>query len=127
MPQVGHGIGIAAPLQALLRPKVNLKASDPRALGLRVQNGKIEGHVFSLRDRGCYVVGRKEGADIVVPDSSISRRHCQLLWKGEAIWLEDLASANGTLLNGESVKSKALKAAGPPPGSAVRRCTCGRW
>ena len=52
---------------------------------------------------GEIVVGRAAQADVVLDDSSVSRRHAMLRWHdGECVVL-DLGSANGTLTNGQPV------------------------
>jgi diguanylate cyclase (GGDEF)-like protein len=41
-------------------------------------------------------VGRKEGADLVLGDVTISRLHCRFDWKDGAYWVSDLGSSPGT-------------------------------
>lgn len=51
-------------------------------------------------------VGRNERADFVVPhDEEMSGLHFELTWDGSRCELSDLASARGTVLNGERVAS----------------------
>ncbi|MDM4763284.1 DUF3662 and FHA domain-containing protein [Galbitalea sp. SE-J8] len=64
--------------------------------------------------RGRVVIGRGSDADITVDDTSISRKHVEILWDGERAQVTDLGSTNGSLLNGQKV-SKALL----PPDSIV--------
>ena len=49
------------------------------------------------------VVGRSSEADITLEDGSVSRRHARLEWRGEAWFVVDLGSANGTFVNGERI------------------------
>ncbi len=49
------------------------------------------------------IVGRANDAGLCLQDSSTSRRHVRLFWKGEQLWAEDLGSRNGTLLNGRQL------------------------
>jgi DNA-binding CsgD family transcriptional regulator len=58
-----------------------------------------------------YVLGRCTTCDIVLSDASVSRRHARLMREGESLRVEDLQSRNGTLVNGQPVKS-ALVVAG---------------
>ena len=52
------------------------------------------------------VIGRdSKSADLVMNDSSVSRRHARLLRKNGALMLEDLQSANGTVVNGRPLKA----------------------
>ncbi len=57
--------------------------------------------------RSRTVIGRGTEADITVDDTSISRKHIEILWDGKRGQVNDLGSTNGALLNGQPV-SKAL-------------------
>jgi pSer/pThr/pTyr-binding forkhead associated (FHA) protein len=46
-------------------------------------------------------IGRGQQAEIVLGDSHVSRQHCQALWDGCRVWVQDLGSRCGTYLNGE--------------------------
>jgi hypothetical protein len=49
------------------------------------------------------VVGRSRACDVVLSDLSVSRRHARLICR-DARWIvQDLASTNGTMLNGRRV------------------------
>ncbi len=54
-------------------------------------------------DAESLVIGRKAGADIVVDDASVSRRHARLFAKEGAWFVEDLHSRNGSRLNGQPI------------------------
>jgi len=54
------------------------------------------------------VIGRGSDADITVDDSSISRKHVEVLWDGKRGQVNDLGSTNGSLLNGEKVNKAPL-------------------
>ncbi|HXV77300.1 MAG TPA: FHA domain-containing protein [Candidatus Polarisedimenticolaceae bacterium] len=74
---------------------------------LRVEEGAARGTVFTLSAGGVYVIGR-DGADIAIPDEKVSRKHAEIgLYGPGAYVLRDLASTNGTLLNGKRVQEKA--------------------
>ncbi len=45
-------------------------------------------------------IGRREDNLVHLPDRNVSRRHARLFQKNGAVLLEDLRSANGTLVNG---------------------------
>jgi pSer/pThr/pTyr-binding forkhead associated (FHA) protein len=68
---------------------------------------------------GLNTIGRAPENDVVVPDAYVSRRHCAILvHAGDVCELHDIASKNGTLLNGR-------KLAGPAPlakGDEIRMC-----
>jgi hypothetical protein len=56
------------------------------------------------------LIGRHPACDVVVADASVSRRHARLTFR-DGVWvLQDLASTNGTTVNGERVGRAALRA-----------------
>jgi DNA-binding NtrC family response regulator len=75
--------------------------------------------VFYLRDgaeavtlsRGDeLVVGRSDGADLRLPDGSVSGVHARLsVLESGAVQVEDLDSRNGTLINGERVQRAQVR------------------
>ena len=46
-------------------------------------------------------VGRSADCELTIDDSRVSRQHARLVLEGEQLTLEDLGSANGTLVNGQ--------------------------
>jgi hypothetical protein len=56
----------------------------------------------TLEIEGELVVGR-ENADVVVPDTEMSRRHAVLRAVERGVEVEDLGSMNGTFVNGERI------------------------
>jgi len=60
------------------------------------------------------VVGRAEedGIDLVIPEASISKRHCTFAVDGGAVVLSDCGSTNGTSVNGEAVAAAPVRLAG---------------
>jgi hypothetical protein len=59
--------------------------------------------------RSHTVIGRGSDADITVDDSSISRKHVEILWDGKRGQVNDLGSTNGSLLNGDRVSKAPLE------------------
>ncbi|PTX92164.1 hypothetical protein DB346_24795 [Verrucomicrobia bacterium LW23] len=53
---------------------------------------------------GTHSVGRDEQSYIFIEDASVSRRHAILINRDDNLYVEDLASANGTMLNRERIK-----------------------
>ncbi|MGH9070587.1 MAG: FHA domain-containing protein, partial [Acidimicrobiales bacterium] len=54
---------------------------------------------------GEVTIGRAVSCDISMPeDSFVSSRHARVWRQGDANWIEDLGSTNGTLLNGQVLK-----------------------
>lgn len=46
-----------------------------------------------------YVMGRQDTADIVLPNSTVSRAHARIEWDGGQFFITDLNAANGTFVN----------------------------
>jgi hypothetical protein len=62
----------------------------------------ISGRRLLVAPRGA-TIGRSRDCDIVLEDSSISRRHAELRPGGEGWTIEDLGSTNGVRVNGNTV------------------------
>jgi len=50
-----------------------------------------------------WLVGRKPPCDILYNEASVSRKHCQIVETAEGYCISDLASANGTYVNGTRI------------------------
>lgn len=48
-------------------------------------------------------VGRAEGNDLILAEGGVSRKHARFFLEGEDVMVEDLGSANGTIVNGERI------------------------
>jgi diguanylate cyclase (GGDEF)-like protein len=53
-------------------------------------------------------IGRAPTCEIPIDHESVSRRHARVLRKGDAYWVEDLGSTNGTFVNDERVAALDL-------------------
>lgn len=67
----------------------------------------LQGKRIPLKDG--FVIGRVAGCDLVIADVKASRRHARVLVVGCVVEVEDLESANGTLLNGKPVQRRVLR------------------
>lgn len=54
------------------------------------------------------VIGRDAGADLMLPDNSVSRRHAVIRRTGEGFEIKDLDSTNGTFVAGEQITKAVL-------------------
>ncbi|HMS16249.1 MAG TPA: SpoIIE family protein phosphatase [Planctomycetota bacterium] len=72
-------------------------------------NGR-EVNSLDLKMGASLVVGRDPGVDVVVPERSVSRRHCRVEAHPESVLIEDLGSANGIYCRGELTRGVSLKA-----------------
>lgn len=64
-----------------------------------VSNRVVEGMPLGERT----VFGRSRDADIVLPDTSVSREHAVITGEGPRWYIEDLKSSYGTEVNGETI------------------------
>lgn len=105
-----------------------LMAFDALAVDHVKRTPLIAGIVFPVTGRSGpgqeeILLGRDPSCDVVLPDLSISERHCVIARGAQGFKVSDLESTNGTLLNGLTL---------PPPASrqlcdddllTVGRCT----
>jgi hypothetical protein len=61
-----------------------------------------------LSDAGPCVIGRGAGSDVVISDTAVSRRHAQIIPRGEDLVIVDLGSSNGVHVNGQRVSERVL-------------------
>jgi S-DNA-T family DNA segregation ATPase FtsK/SpoIIIE len=82
---------------------------DGALIDLVVMGGPLMGTRVGLRP-GSYVVGRGPGADVVLADGSLSRRHLEVAVSPDAVEVRDLGSSNGTFLEGVALTApRALR------------------
>lgn len=74
------------------------------SLRLKIEQGQDAGKTFGLKDGGVYVLGRDPASAVRVLDMKVSKAHCEIeVSKADGVWLRDLASTQGTWLNGSAV------------------------
>lgn len=54
--------------------------------------------------RDSLTIGRAEGNDLVLAEGGVSRKHARFFLEGESVLVEDLGSANGTIVDGERIE-----------------------
>jgi sigma-B regulation protein RsbU (phosphoserine phosphatase) len=69
---------------------------------LIIKNSDFQNEKFFLT-RLRTTIGRSARSDICIPDAFASRLHAEIRKEGDAYWLQDLGSANGTRYNGSIV------------------------
>jgi pSer/pThr/pTyr-binding forkhead associated (FHA) protein len=71
---------------------------------LRLQDRHLAGERFNL-DTGEFVLGRSSTCDLVVHNSTVSRRHARIGVTNGSITVTDLGSLNGTYVDGEQIRA----------------------
>ncbi|MBX7147899.1 diguanylate cyclase [bacterium] len=72
-----------------------------------IVKGSRLGQIYAL-DKAEMVVGRSQEADLRIEDIAISRKHFKIYVNNNQVTVEDLASTNGTHVNGSKVTRQAL-------------------
>lgn len=82
---------------------------------LRIKNGVEAGTALTLR-RGTLRVGRSEGNDYQIADTSVSGGHCEVALDAAGnLAIRDLGSTNGTFVEGQRITEALMK-----PGQTLR-------
>ena len=80
-------------------------------LRVRVTNSADVGQAFDLHS-GELTIGREEGSEIQLQDTSVSHNHALLRVHGEDATIDDLRSTNGTKVNGVAIGQQTPLAPG---------------
>lgn len=73
---------------------------------LTIQTGSRSGEAVPF-DR-TIVVGRASSADVVLDDTTVSRRHAVFTWANDECMIEDLQTGNGTFVNSKRLKAPVM-------------------
>jgi two-component system, cell cycle response regulator len=93
--------------------EVRLETGDPRDVverahqhepALIMLEGDLPGQVFRLRT-GRQIIGRRPECDIRVRERAVSGIHAEVIRMRDTVTINDLASTNGTLLNGLRIRT----------------------
>lgn len=71
---------------------------------LIAESGLLDGQRWPVEDD--VHIGRDPDCGIVIPDRQVSRFHTRIYREDDQIWIEDLASKNGTYVNGNQIWDK---------------------
>jgi len=87
---------------------------DDRAIHLRqcklvVLKGSQRGREFIISG-DVIRIGKFEGTDLVLPEDTVSRVHCEIIRDARGYLLRDLQSTNGTFLDGAEVREAYVRA-----------------
>ena len=75
------------------------------SIDLRDKSGAAQRLSFEKDE---IVAGRVEGNDVVLPNSSISKRHTRIERSGEEFFVTDLGSTNGTWVDGRRTTGRTI-------------------
>lgn len=81
------------------------QAAPQRTVTLYLQDGSNRTYVLT---QGSNSIGRGNQVDFRLPDTGVSRRHCDITWDGFDAVLTDLRSTNGTTVNDIPVENWLL-------------------
>jgi len=111
---------VEAPLETPKKPSefeeaedlstVSLETSDATRWLLKVISGPNAGAEFNLQSSSTYILGKDPNlCDVVFQDLSVSRQHARLsVDEEERVFIEDLGSRNGVVVNGDLISEKTL-------------------
>jgi DNA-binding winged helix-turn-helix (wHTH) protein len=70
------------------------------------QTGPLNGQRWLIKES--IIIGRDAECDVVIPDRQVSRYHARLTVSDEGAIIEDLASKNGSFLQGEKISGPVM-------------------
>ncbi|MBV8244787.1 MAG: FHA domain-containing protein [Candidatus Eremiobacteraeota bacterium] len=97
-------LALAAFAVVAFRARAVPSGAEERARQLLVMDVLERGRMRRVEAYTPVIVGRAVEADLLVLDPLVSRRHASLEQEGDAIFVTDLQSSNGTFLNGHRIR-----------------------
>ena len=91
-------------------------SSIDTAWALRFISGKYQGGEFPLKMNRQVTIGRSSELDMVLVEDMVSRKHAKISTQGGHIVISDMASTNGTFVNGARLERPRKLA----PGDRIR-------
>lgn len=85
----------------------NLKLPNDQKISLAVIKGARAGYIYHL-EKPYILIGRGK-VDLIIPDKEISRKHVAIEVRNDKIFLRDLGSTNGTVINNNKVSIVEVK------------------
>lgn len=76
---------------------------------IRIKTGHQKGKVIQIDGDKPLIMGRDAQATFQILDKGVSRAHAEIFRVGEMVFIRDLNSRNGTLVNGETIKEELLR------------------
>jgi len=78
-----------------------------RKMSILVSKGPDAGRRVSVENER-FLVGKDDACDLAIADPTVSRKHFEILKKGDSFLIRDLDSTNGTVLNGTRIREAFL-------------------
>lgn len=79
----------------------NLRLPNDMKISLAIIKGARAGYIYHL-EKPYVLIGRGK-VDLIIPDKEISRKHVAIEVRNDKIFLRDLGSTNGTIINNKKV------------------------
>ncbi|MBC7328361.1 FHA domain-containing protein [bacterium] len=73
-----------------------------------IVKGPRQGEVFPITKKE-FTIGRADDRDIMLPDRSVSRRHCKIVLEEDGYYIIDEGSTNGTFIENMRIVREKLK------------------
>jgi two-component system, cell cycle response regulator len=89
-----------------LRP--GMVARDLVHVLIRMEGSEV-GKVLGLPSHSPFTIGRRSECSLVLKYEGVSRNHAQIVYRDGAYVLEDLGSANGTMVSGRRISRHVLQ------------------
>ncbi len=85
-------------------PRGKLTVTPSAAAGSRDVWGQLLGghNSFDLANNR-VLIGRSDESDVIIGDDTVSRQHALIFRENQQVWIQDLGSANGSLVGGDEV------------------------
>lgn len=84
-------------------------ADEAKEMGLAHEQVTLTaGDIHYKVDKRVVLIGRGKHADLIIPDSNVSRSHAELRLQGNEYHIVDLDSTNGVEVNGKKVRKQTL-------------------
>jgi pSer/pThr/pTyr-binding forkhead associated (FHA) protein len=80
----------------------------PTDVFLEVLDGARQGLMFPITQK-TVTIGREPGCDLVLEDPYVSRKHCQIVFRGDHFTVLDLGSLNKTKVRSNEYLQRNLK------------------
>ncbi len=87
-------------------PDKTVRIQDNSGLKLKFTvdtNGTVNTYMAAVKHK--IIVGRGKDCDVCISDNSVSKHHIEISYESDGLYVRDLGSSNGTLLNGDKVNS----------------------